>query len=459
MRAYRSTLASGNAGSKYTVSIIRNNKIFPQSSSYKYAFQGNTTIVDNVIIGKKVGRCSGMFADCTNFNQNVQLSGAVIQCNDMFKNCTNLDQNIKIPDGVTSCDNLFYGCSKLNQNIKIPNSAVSCSNTFYNCTNLNKPIDIPSNVGWAYCMFTNCTKFNQPVNAPGVVTGIYMFSNCVSLNQNVQIASDSANSGSCSMMFDNCRNFNQNFQIPPNTYDCTGMFGNCINLNQNIKLPTYQNARVASMFYGCSSLNQNISIPATLNYDARNMFNGCSSLDQPIYISDNVNWCSDMFRNTNMTSIGHLPKYGKDFTNMFADSKFNSFIEFNTYRHNAYESLPYTYCSNMFANSKMNSDIVFSEVGNINGYAGDNMLRGCKEFGANVYFYRNNVAWSNIFYDCNRQKKKTIHCLSSDTYFFNQLTSNRQDSSLVGVNTEWTDIEGGRYNASYNIYVYNDLTL
>ncbi len=139
---------------------------------------------------------SGMFLDCTSFNQPLnswdvsKVTGMYV----MFYGCTSFNQPLNSWDvsKVTGMCAMFSGCSSFNQPLNNWNvsKVTDMRNMFYGCSSFNQPLN-NWNVSKVTCMlqmFSGCTSFNQPLNNWDVsqVTDMSeMFSGCTSFNQDL----------------------------------------------------------------------------------------------------------------------------------------------------------------------------------------------------------------------------------------------------------------------------------
>ena len=90
------------------------------------------------------------------------------------------------------------------------------------------------------------------------------------------------------------------------------------------------------------------------------------------------------------------------------------------------------------------------------------MFFGCTNFSKNIYVkwpadggvpfptYANTV---NFFARCNNSLRKNIFYNNKYDVFFHNTTAS---TSIVGAAITWTSITNGYYNATYNIYCYNN---
>ena len=211
-----------------------------------------------------------------------------------FQNCKNMQfaSGIDIPDlsKVTDMSGMFSDCTSFNQPLNNWNvsKVTNMRAMFDGCTSFNQPLnnwDV-SQVEDMNHMFMDCTSFNQPLNnwdVSKVDDMSYMFMNCTSFNQLLNNW-DVSNVTDMSDMFHGCTSFNQ----PLNSWDVSkvtrmgGMFSGCTSFNQ--PLNSWDVSKVtdmSAMFYGCTTFNQPLN-----NWDVsevtnmRRMFSGCTSFNQ-----------------------------------------------------------------------------------------------------------------------------------------------------------------------------------
>ena len=142
----------------------------------------------------KVTDMSGMFDDCSTFNQpldNWDVS-KVTNMRGMFVNCSAFNQPLEKWDvsKVTNMSGMFYGCSAFNQPLeKWDVSKVTRMNgMFYGCSAFNQPLEkwnVSKVTDMGY-MFYDCSAFNQPLgewNVSQVTDMNWMFAHCSAFNQ------------------------------------------------------------------------------------------------------------------------------------------------------------------------------------------------------------------------------------------------------------------------------------
>lgn len=200
---------------------------------------------------------------------------------------------------------------------------------------------------------------------------------------------------SCRNMFYYCNNFNQLITIPNGVVDCSSMFYSCNNFNQPITIPNNV-VNCNYMFYSCNSFNQPITIPNSVmscNY----MFSGCKNFNQLITIPNSVISCSYMF--------GSCGNFNQPITIP------NSVVD----------------CSYMFYNCiNMNRDIKLLHT-------------------------TQSVNISGMLSSMNNSKRKNIYCANLS------LLNAKDTSSLIGRSITWSTTTNGYYNATYNVYILNNI--
>ena len=142
----------------------------------------------------KVTDMSGMFSDCTSFNQplNNWNVSQVTNMRAMFDGCTSFNQPLNSWDvsKVTDMSGMFLGCTSFNQPLNNwdVSKVTDMSYMFSSCTSFNQPLNNwnVSKVTYMSGMFSGCTSFNQPLNSWDVSKVTFMdnmFSGCTSFNQ------------------------------------------------------------------------------------------------------------------------------------------------------------------------------------------------------------------------------------------------------------------------------------
>ena len=200
---------------------------------------------------------------------------------------------------------------------------------------------------------------------------------------------------SCSTMFNGCFNFNKPVTIGNNVTNCVAMFYSCWKFNQPITIPNKVNF-CNYMFLDCRVFNQPITIPDKV-LNCAYMFNNCGNFNQPITIPDNVTNCAYMFQ--------WCYNFNKSVT-----------IGYNVLT-----------CAYMFNN--------------------------CRNLNQNIYI--KSTKTSNVvrmLYNHNNQKMINLFCTNLAS-----LNKTTAATSLVGAAITWTAMTNGYYNATYNVYLYNNL--
>ena len=174
------------------------------------------------------------------------------------------------------------------------------------------------------------------------------------------------------------------------------MFYGCYNINQPVKIGNYVE-KCYSMFTACWRFNQPVNIPDAVT-NCEYMFNSCNNLNQPIKIGNNVINCYCMFTN----------------------------------------------CYNF------NQQIVIPSSVNHMYYA----FANCYNMNQNIYIKRSTTPFNcvKMFNSWNNQHRINIFCPT-----LSLLKATTATTSIVGRAITWTDMENGCYNATENIYLYNNL--
>ena len=245
----------------------------------------------------------------------------------------------------------------------------------------------------------NYNRFDGSVNQIFEVTDASnLFANNTNNVMNFDIIKFGNNVTSMYNTFKNCTNFNQPITIGDNITNMYCTFMNCYDFNQPIIIPDSV-TNMYSTFGRCPNFNQHITIPDSVTNMA-GTFSGCNKFNQPITIPDNV-------------------------TNM--DHTFNNCPNFNQ---------PVT-----IGNSVTNMYYAFNN---------------CTSFGSSLYF-KNSSKLTNVCYMfqyCNNSLRKYIYCNNATPF----LNTGRYNSITGGLVT-WSTMDNGYYNATYNIYIYNNWTL
>lgn len=109
------------------------------------------------------------------------------------------------------------------------------------------------------------------------------------------------------------------------------------------------------------------------------------------------------------------------------------------------------YARRFYANDTLNQNIIIgNEVKNC--YA---MMAQCTNFGKAIYFKGNVYRFMNTV----NMIRGTKNSLRKEIWFnsvFNNRFNVASTLSIVGNNITWTDMDNGFYNATYNIYCYNN---
>lgn len=279
-----------------------------------------------------------MFSRCQKFNQKVTISNmsGVITMESMFAECLIFNNGSTTNDGANqlllttsaalsniSC--MFLGCIEFNQKVIISNmtgvtnmtSMFHGSSIFNNGSIMNfagNSLDWTTSPALSNLtnIFNGCVAFNQQVNfsnMTGVTSMHGMFSGCSSFNNgstsndgNKPILMDTSNLlTKVTYMFNNCSSFNQNVNIS-NMYNITntmGMFNQCSIFNNgsitndgaNLFYLSGNNVtNLSYMFNGCAEFNQTFFNSGMQQATTTNrMFNGCSLFNNGSPTNDGAN--------------------------------------------------------------------------------------------------------------------------------------------------------------------------
>lgn len=107
-------------------------------------------------------------------------------------------------------------------------------------------------------------------------------------------------------------------------------------------------------------------------------------------------------------------------------------------------------CDSMFFNSKVNCDVVIGNKVSIM-----HRMFANTNYGKNVYLKGTSYRFINVnsmFANCNNSIRKNIFFHSSFNNKFNLTTTD----SVVGGSITWATMTNGFYNATYNVYCYNN---
>lgn len=431
--------------------------VFAENNAYK-----NLNVP--VSVGDNIADTTGMLKSCMKFNQPVTLGMRIRHADTSFYTCTNFNQPITIPPVVETAYNAFANCYNFNSYVdfSLSNVLTTCEGIFRSCNNFNQPVTIQTNKFLqAGHMFENCTNFNSPVHISAPAINISsMFSNCLCFNQPITINAIVKSNSNIIMMFYNCSNFNQPIEIKYNSYGlytniyANNMFYNCTSFNSPMTFnEVYKNDTdtgslhiwLESVFMSCTNYNQPFNMP-NRTYSANYLFAGCTNFNQKIYLPDGLAYAYGMYLNSafNQPYEINCPTLVVIDSMFYGCTNFNSTITFNVPRVSTLKS--------MFANSAFNQNIYIpSQINNLY-----HTFANCKSFSKNVYIqgtYRVlNVA--GMFNGCDNTKRKNIFFNKALNSTFGQTGG----TSVIGASITWTNITGnvGFYNATYNIYCYNN---
>ena len=321
---------------------------------------------------------------------------------------------VTIQQGVTNCANLFANLYNYNSAVDIPSSVSQCYQMFYNCQNLNQQVNIGENVVNCSMMFYNCVKLNRAIEIPNKVSNAdSMFASCGNFNQPITIPSSVS---SCKYMFSSCYNFNQPVTIPATVVNADYMFQGSSNFNS---LVTIENGvkSCSYLFAQLGNYNQPVTIPNSVN-NCRSMIEMSAKFNQPVIIGENVTNCNSMF---------------------YSSNSFNQPIR-----------IPdnVTDCNYIFsAATKMNSDVIFGNKANLL-YSS---FSGCNDFAGNIFINNTVADVRRMFQYVSNSFKKTVYCND-----LTNLLGTTYSNSITGSAITWTATDNGYYNATNNIYLYNN---
>ena len=321
---------------------------------------------------------------------------------------------VTIQQGVTNCANLFANLYNYNSAVDIPSTVSQCYQMFYNCQNLNQQVNIGENVVNCSMMFYNCVRLNRAIEIPNKVSNAdSMFASCGNFNQPVTIPSSVS---SCKYMFSSCYNFNRPITIPATVVNADYMFQGCSNFNS---LVTIENGvkSCSYLFAQLGNYNQPVTIPNSVN-NCRSMIEMSAKFNQPVTIGENVTNCNSMF---------------------YSSNSFNQPIRFPD---------NVTDCNYIFsAATKMNSDVIFGNKANLL-YSS---FSGCNAFAGNIFINNTAPDVRRMFQSVSNSFKKTVYCNN-----LTNLLGTTYSNSITGSSITWTATDNGYYNATNNIYLYNN---
>lgn len=417
-----------------------------------------------VSVGDNIADATGMLRLCAKFNQPVTLGMRIRHVDQCFYTCSNFNQPITIPPVVETAYNAFANCYNLNSYVdfSLSNVLANCEGMFRSSNNFNQPVTIQTNHYFsATSMFAQCTNFNSPVSisAPTIKTSS-MFTNCFSLNQPITINAIVTGNNNILSMFANCDNFNQPIEIKYDSYGrsanifVNNMFFNCKSFNSPMTFnEVYKNdtdtgslrIMMDNVFNGCTNYNQPFNMP-NRTFSANSLFSKCTNFNQKVNLPDDLYYARSMYAHTafNQPYEINCPTVIEIDSMFYNCINLNSTITFNVPNVKSLGS--------MFYNSAFNKDIYIpSQINNL-----FHTFANCKSFSKNVYIqgtYRViNVA--GMFLNCDNTKRKNIFFNNALNGQFGQSGS----TSVIGAPITWTNITGnvGFYNATYNIYCYNN---
>ena len=381
------------------------------------------TFNDNVIIGNNVFDCTGFFSQAEQFNNSLTMGSRIRYMDNMFMNCFNFNQPVIIGDYVVSCSNTFNRCPSLNCPVTFKTEILdNATNMFFTCSSFNQPINISFNA--------NVNHKDNTINLAYMLNGLLSFNSPVTVSNGKNI--------NTAYMFQNCGNFNApvNFETSDimNGYY---MFANCLNLNSSISFgygdSTVNNISFSSSLYNCQNLNKPVTFTSHGNYNKFVLLNyfmaNCMKFNQPFVIPNGTLNCAFTF--SGCTSLNSPIT--------FSDSLWDS-----------------VQCTSMFFGcTSFNQAVTIP----INVRLMENMFANCTGFGNSIYIKGNDTVQrqfqyaTGMFRNCNKQKRK---CIYVNNVYEGMFRGNAAGNSVVGAVITWANITNGYYNATYNIYIYND---
>lgn len=365
-----------------------------------------------VIIPKGVSNCKGMFRSCSNMTSSVTFEGnRVKDCGSMFAGCSNFNNNNQpfiFPEGIVQAPEMFSYCYNFNQTFVLPDSIENCDQMFQGCNQLSF-MELPKNAKSCWSFYKYLSQ--KPADAfPPVVNIPDSVENCVE-------------------MFGYVYNFNSFVNIPKNCTNAAYMFSGCRDFNHPInfmgtKCGTSTNGYLIFGYGGLNSFNSLVTFDPSF-YSLSNFFNGCPNYNQPVTIPEGVKNCAHMFFNCQLFNQSiTIPSSVNNCAYMFSNCKNFKPEEFY---------IPYSVnnnCTDMFSLSSLfNSKIYMKFNPSRYGQNYNAMFRGVGNF---IICTNNAYAMTLSSTASNRQMN----------FFFASLT--------------WTSVTGGYYNATRNIYIYNN---
>lgn len=258
------TLQGTNVQCKGNIEVLLDYKqvadgLHPKLASYAFAnlFYGCTALITAPSLNStQIASYSylRMFADCVNLQFVPDIPADTMSkgaCQEMFSGCTNIQYNLENPRlkaslGMYCYYKMFYNCSHLNLAPKLPIAKLK--------------------TGCYEMMFRNCTALINPPSVSGSTTTLaerccrLMFAGCTSLTSTPAFSFTGTGSFACTQMFYECSAL-QTIRIRlSNGCGYTGtfayMFSNCISLKQILNIHDINMARQKYyyMYAGCTAL-------------------------------------------------------------------------------------------------------------------------------------------------------------------------------------------------------------
>ena len=274
----------------------------------------------------------------------------------------------------------------------------------------------------------------------------------------------------------------------PSMVNCLYEDGAGAQLNYQTKVivgANVTNCRLALSQYGYITgrqyFNNNVIFEGNNVYDLSSFLSGAANFNCEINFPESVRNYAGIFSRAEMyNQPTSFTSRATELSNAFAQGTlFNSTVSvlgnnqlsvnmdrmlYNCQQFNKPITMPYELasadCSNMFNNCR-----AYNQVTYIVGKKGCNMyhmMDNCISFGSDIYVNcltstasipNHTLNVKGLFLNCNSRKRKNIHFNAGfNSSFNNTLGSN----TLAGINITWTAMTNGFYNATYNIYCYNN---
>ena len=228
-------------------------------------------------------------------------------------------------------------------------------------------------------------------------------------------------------MFSSFTRFNQPLTIPSTVQQLVSTFNSCTSFNQPVVIPEVA-VNCMNMFSNCGVFNQFMYIPASVT-NASLMFNNCMRFDSPVifnksatmYAYANVVSMFSMCRNLNSPVIFHEKALNSCISMFMNCNKFNQPVLVPASVNN---------CQGMFkfANN-MRSDIIL-----------------------NGTFQGTSVATKGMITAVTGKPSLNIYCSN-----LSAINGTSTTYSITGAAITWEAVTNGYYNATYNIYLLNNV--